>query len=131
MRWPERLLVGVMFALAFFAFESGVAHIALGRDAACQASLASARVAPGPGSGCLSDLASATTRALAFGPGSVVLLGTMTLGTWLVSVGAYAAIGGACAQLSPGQGVLAFLGVHAILVMALSFALHIGPHMVR
>jgi hypothetical protein len=120
-----------MLALALFAFEAGLANIALSRDAGCQASLASARVAPAAGSGCLSDLAREATNALARGPGSALRPGNMTLISWAVSVVAFALLGGACAQLSPGRGVLVFLGVHVVLTAVVSFVLYIGPHVVR
>ena len=131
LRWTERLVLGVMLALAFFAFEAGLATIALGRDAACQVSLVSARVAPAAGSGCMSEFTRAAANALARGPAGLLLLEKMTLSAWVLSIAIDAILGGACAQLPPGRGVLAFLGIHAALVVVATFVQFIGPHLVQ
>jgi hypothetical protein len=131
LRWNERLVLGVMLALAFFAFEAGLATIALGRDAACRSWLASARVAPAAGSGCMSEFTRAAATALARGPAGALLQETMTVASWALSIVLYAVLGGACAQLSPGRGVLAFLGVHAALAAIVTFIQFIGPHLVQ
>jgi hypothetical protein len=128
--WAERLLLGALFGLALFSVEAGLAHIALGRDAVCRESLSSARVAPADGSGCMSELARTATNALARGPAGVLLQEKMTLASWALSILVYAILGGACAQLRPGQAVLTYLGIHAFVVLAVSFILFIGPHIV-
>lgn len=122
-------MLGAMFALALFTFEAGLATIALGRDDACQASLATVRVAPAEGSGCLSELALAATNALARGPAGVLRREGMTLASWALSIAVYAILGGACAQLAPGRAVLTFLGVHAFVLAIATFIQFIGPHL--
>ena len=129
-RWAERLLLGAVFALALFSFEAGLAYIALGRDAVCRESLALARVAPADGSGCMSELAVAATNALAHGPAGVLLQEKMTLASWALSILVYAILGGACAQMRPGQAVLTYLGIHAFVLLVVSFIAFIGPHIV-
>jgi len=128
-RWAERLLLGAMFALALFTFEAGLATIGLGRDAACHASLATARVAPAEGSGCLSELALAATNALARGPAGMLLQEEMTFASWALSLAVYAILGGACAQVAPGRAVLTFLGVHAFVLLVVFIIRFIGPHL--
>lgn len=122
-------MLGAMFALALFSFEAGLANIALSRDDACQASLASARVAPPEGSGCLSELALAAANALARGPAGMLLQEKMTLAAWALSVAVYAILGGACAQLAPGRAVPVFLGIHTFVLVVASFVQFIGPHL--
>ena len=129
-RWAERLLLGALLALALFSFEAGVAHIALARDDNCRASLASSRVAPAEGSECMSELAMAATNALARGPAGVLLQEKMTLASWALSCALYALLGGACAQLAPGRALLSYLGVHAFVLVVVTFILFIGPHVV-
>ncbi len=130
MRRAERLLLGAMLALALFSFEAGLAHIALARNDACRALLASSRVAPAEGSGCMSELALAATNALARGAAGVLLQEKMTLAAWALSVAVYAILGGACAQLAPGRAVLTYLGIQAFVLVVVCSILFIGPHVI-
>jgi hypothetical protein len=129
-RWAERLLLGAMLALALFSFEAGLAHIALARDDACRAALASFRVAPAEEAGCMSEFALGATNALARGPAGALLQERMTLVSWALSGLLYAILGGACAQLAPGRAVLAYLAIHALVLAIVSFIMFIGPHVI-
>jgi hypothetical protein len=126
----ERLLLGAILALALFCFEAGLAHIALARDDACRASLASSRVAPAEGSGCMSELALAATNTLAQGPAGVLLLEKITLASWALSGALYAILGSVCAQLAPSRAVLTYLGIHVFVLIVVSFIMFIGPHVI-
>ncbi|MCX6072580.1 MAG: hypothetical protein NTU91_17295 [Chloroflexi bacterium] len=129
-RWAERLLLGGMLALALFSFEAGLAHIALARNDACRASLASSRVAPAEGYACMSELALAATNAFARGPAGALLQEKMTLASWALSGALYAMLGGASAQLAPGRAVLSYLGIHAFVLVVVCIIMFIGPHVI-
>jgi hypothetical protein len=130
MRWSERLLLGAMLALALFSFEAGLAHVALARDDVCRGALASFRVAPAEGAGCMSEFALAATNALARGPAGTLLQEKMTFLSWALSGILYAILGGACAQLAPGRAVLAYLAIHALVLAVVSFIMFVGPHVI-
>jgi hypothetical protein len=129
-RWAERLLLGAMLALALFSLEAGLAHIALARDDACRAALLTLRVAPADGSGCMSELAQAATKALALGPAGILLSADLPLASWALSGAAYAMAGGACAQLAAGRGAVTYLGIHGLVQVVASFLMFIVPHVV-
>jgi hypothetical protein len=127
-RWTERLLLGAVLALALFSVEAGLAHIALARDEACRAALVSFRVAPAEGAGCMTELALAATNALARGPAGVLVQEKMALASWALSGILYSIIGAVCAQLGSGRAVLAYLAIHALVLLLVSFVMFIGPH---
>jgi len=120
--------LGAILALALFSIEAGVARIALARDEACRVRLATARVAPAAGAGCLSELELAATNALARGPAGILSRDDVTIATWFLSGVLYAALGGACAQLKLRRAIPLYLGIHVFVLVVAAFMLYIGPH---
>lgn len=126
-RWVERLIVGALLGAAVFMLEAGLGQIALHREVACREALASQRIGA-PEASCLPEVGVAATRSLAFGPGGRLFPDSAPLAAWLFSAGVYAALGAVCAQLTPGWGVGVFLGMHALLLGAVTFFTYIAKY---
>lgn len=117
-----------MLALALFSLEAGLAQIALARDDACRAAAPSLRVGPPGGTGCMSELVLAATRALALGPAGPLLPEASILAAWALSGTVYSLVGAVCAQLTPGWAVGTYLGVHGFMLAAVAFLTFISRY---
>jgi hypothetical protein len=128
-RWVERLVVGALLATALFSLEAGLGQIALSRDAACREAASSLRLGPPEaGTGCLPELGLAATRSLGYGPGGALFLDAPLLLAWGFSAGAYAILGGVCAQLTLGWAAGTFLTIHFILLGTVAFFSYISSY---
>ena len=128
-RWVERLVVGALLATALFSLEAGLGQIAWSRDAACREAAAALRLGPPEaGTGCLSELGLAATRSLGYGPGGALFPDAPLILMWGFSAGAYAILGGVCAQLTLGWAAGTFLTIHSFLLGAVAFFSYISTY---
>jgi len=126
-RWKERLVVGALLGAALFLLEAGIGQVALGRDAACRESAAAVRLGS-PDTMCLPEIGLAATRSLAYGPGGRLFPEAPPAVAWITSAVLYAALGSACAQLTPSRAIGTFVSINAVVVGAVAFFTYISRY---
>lgn len=125
----ERWLLGGLLGLAAALVLSGIANIALARDAGCREDARAARWGQ-EFSPCFSDVTRWEVEAVARGPAAVGEPGEGSITSWLAIPLVYITIGGVLAQLSLRNaivgGLIVQLALFGVLAAMAFFSVYVG-----
>ena len=128
-RAGERWLLGGLLGLAVALVLSGMANIALVRDAGCRQEARAARWGQELGS-CFSDVIRWEVEAIARGPAAVGDPGAGSIASWLAVPLAYVVLGGVLGQLSLRNalvgGLIVQLALFGVLAAMAFFSVYAG-----